>query len=190
MINQLETLLAANLTPGSVWREYELIQLARRELREFPQQSLSDPYYLFQCHFLLRHCLYRLRNRWRESHQGELILTALSIECTHWIPGTIGLQLYDRVAEFYVDLNNLTRLDRDDITLLLNGFWDRYAARQAKSDLCRLLELDPDSADERIQRAWRQSTQRLHPDKGGDIERFKQVQSAYDSWRRPRFAAL
>lgn len=188
LISHIQALLKAHLQPDTATREYALIQLARTQLTEFPQQSLSDSFTLFRCHFLIRHCLYCLRNEWRLQHEAELTISPLFIEKTQWCEATPGIQPYDAVADFYLDVQNLERITPEEVSLLLNGFWDKFHANHAKQALCRLLNINIESSDQILQREWRRASMRLHPDKGGDIERFKQVQSAYDSWRRPRFA--
>ena len=49
-------------------------------------------------------------------------------------------------------------------------------ARRARD----LLEVDPDATEETLRTAYRERVKEVHPDRGGDPERFKRVQWAYE----------
>ncbi len=182
--HQTKQILKRYLQPQTPVREYELITLLRQNLPEFPQNSLSDHLTLFHCHFLIRNSLYEIRNEWRGERAAELYISALYIEKLEWVSAQPGLERYDTLADFYLDLSNLEHITSEEVSLLINGFWDKYQASKAKAHLCGILALESDVSDQALIHAWRKASLRLHPDKGGDIERFKQVQSAYDDWRR------
>ena len=60
--------------------EYTLINtLKAPPFGLFKDAALSDPLILFNTHFLLFHCLYKLREQWRLQGVGELDIHATNI---------------------------------------------------------------------------------------------------------------
>lgn len=57
-------------------------------------------------------------------------------------------------------------------------------AKENFEDACDVLGVDPTSSMEEIDRVYRVKVQYAHPDKGGDAERFKRLQRAYDYIKR------
>lgn len=50
----------------------------------------------------------------------------------------------------------------------------------SRTEAYATLGLDPDADDEAVRRAYREQVKEVHPDRGGDEERFKQVTAAYE----------
>lgn len=188
LIEKIKQRITAELSLHRTVKEYDLISLLRQEITAYALAPLAEQMELFRCHFLLRHALYQLRNEWRLATASELFISALYIENRAWQAGEIGLQKYDRLADFYLDLNNLETITEQEISLLINGFWNQFLQNNARKRLCELLGLATEIDDENLKKCWRKAILRLHPDKGGDSEQFKQVQSAYDNWRKPQNA--
>lgn len=52
--------------------------------------------------------------------------------------------------------------------------------RESVDEACATLGVEPESSWEEIERVYRIKVQYAHPDKGGDAERFKRIQRAYE----------
>lgn len=52
--------------------------------------------------------------------------------------------------------------------------------RESFDEACATLGVDPETSWDEIQRLWQIKVQYAHPDKGGDAERFKRIQKAYE----------
>ncbi|WP_305857916.1 DNA-J related domain-containing protein [Balneatrix alpica] len=186
----LEPLLPLD-APGQ--SEYQLIQTLRSKGLNLP---MGDTASLFHSHFLIFHGLYLLQQRWRSRRYAHLEIHTLHIQAHSWSqrpPGagvqtdeeTTALpQAADPLAAFYLDWNNLGT-ELSTLEIWLDRFWRRLGLpdetlQQALADL----ELPAQTLQ---QADWpnlaRQQYQRLamqhHPDRGGDSERFKQVQHAW-----------
>ncbi|HET8707440.1 MAG TPA: DNA-J related domain-containing protein, partial [Pseudomonadales bacterium] len=147
MLSQLRELLVTQLKTDLPVREYGLIQAAREHIPSFPKQPLADPHVLFQSHFLIRHAVYCLRNEWRACQHAELTISPLYFEKTLWQAGLVDIVRYDGVAAFYLDFANLERITAQEVSWLLSGFWDKYAAYHARQQLCQLLDLPSDCTE-------------------------------------------
>ncbi len=53
-------------------------------------------------------------------------------------------------------------------------------AREDYEESCATLGVDPEASMEEVERIYRVKVQFAHPDKGGEAERFKRIQRAYD----------
>jgi len=52
--------------------------------------------------------------------------------------------------------------------------------RESFDESCAIIGVEPEASWEEIERVYRVKVQFTHPDKGGDTERFKRIQKAYD----------
>lgn len=53
-----------------------------------------------------------------------------------------------------------------------------------------LLGLDPSASEQDIKKAWKKTAARLHPDRGGDTEKFQEAQHAYEVLSDPQKKSL
>lgn len=179
----LQALLASKLLDGICHSEYELIQwLKSPEPGIFHADALRDPLTLFRCHFLVMHCLYRLRLQWLAEQQGWLQIEPLSVQLQPWLQETSSANQHiceaDNLARYYLDLANL-KTDRDTVEKLLRGIWQQVLTPDQRRHDLALLELaDPaDEAD--IRRQYRRLAMRHHPDRGGEVAHFQALLAAY-----------
>lgn len=56
--------------------------------------------------------------------------------------------------------------------------------REDFEESCAILGVDPEASWEEIDRVFKVKAQYAHPDKGGDPERFKRIQKAYDHLKK------
>lgn len=166
--------------------EFELIRLLQsEEYALLSTDALRDELTMFQTHFIVFHCLYQLRRRWREERSGDLQISALAIG---WMKpvgiDNIALPANDDPLErYYLNLQELTLTGQDDVENLLSQFWQRYAGladTETEADSLRIMQLQamPDSQQE-LRRHYFSCLHQRHPDKGGNTEDVCQLISAY-----------
>ncbi|MGM0430753.1 MAG: DNA-J related domain-containing protein [Pseudomonadota bacterium] len=184
-IEILTQILAENLNTRPHWTELELIeQLQAQPYEFFDKGALRDPLTLFQTHFLLFHCLYKLRERWREQKKYELFIHTLNIECQPWHEGTSALAENDPLAEYYLDLNQLSSTSGADVESMLDDFWRRMGHSSVTVDMpvgeaWQLMEVEPPVSHAFIKKQYRKLVHKYHPDKGGSVAKMQKIQKAY-----------
>ncbi|MCA1767011.1 MAG: DnaJ domain-containing protein [Idiomarina sp.] len=186
-IEILTQILSENLEAKPHWTELQLIESLQSPPYEFfDKEALRDPLTLFQTHFLLFHCLYKLRERWRMQERSELFIHTLNIECQPWRRGQSAVAENDPLADYYLDLNQLTTTSEADVESMLDDFWRRmgHSSCKAKSDMpaaeaWQLLEAEPPVTKAFIKRQYRKLVHKYHPDKGGSVAKMQRVQKAY-----------
>lgn len=169
------------------WTEHQLIeQLKQHPYQLFDEQALRDPLSLFQTHFLIFHCLYRLQADWRMNKIAELDIHTLAIKRQPWQPAKTGVQRADPLASYYLDLTQLTDTSKGEVEQLLNDFWQTMGQRGATQkptmpfeQACRILQLEPPLARQSLKRQYRRLIHKHHPDKGGSLKKMQNVKAAY-----------
>lgn len=174
--------------PGGL-SEYELL----RELQTTPEcafnpTGLHKDLALFQAHFLLFNALYRLRERLSATGAYGLEIHVLRIALTPGLDASAdsgqlassnqALGAYDPLREYYLDIDQLTNTDANDVARLLGDFWMRYLALESRAAALAELGLSEPTDLNTIRRRYRELAMRLHPDRGGDPEAFRRLVSA------------
>jgi hypothetical protein len=173
-------LLDQRLQHGEALSEFDLMRwLQAPEQGIFQAGALSDNLTLFRSHFILMHCLYRLRQRWFDTRSATLTISALCIQRGPWSHGDDKTpDNHDPLAAYYLDIRELDT-DREAIDELLTGFWKKMLLPDSPDDDLKILELSSAVTIEEIQIQYRRLVMRHHPDRGGDQHRFCQIQAAY-----------
>ncbi|MFY0665640.1 MAG: DnaJ domain-containing protein [Natronospirillum sp.] len=189
LIPRLEALLRQHPLGIS---EFDLINALHNDPDTlFEKPVMSDSWALFQCHFWLFHCLHLLRME-LASRTGEyLSIIATRVELQprreHPSPSVNTAEsatshlaaLADPMQEYYLDLDNLYRETPESINEKLDHFWRRIRDPELEKDDWAVMKLRPPVAAEVLRLQYRRLCQKHHPDRGGDAEQFRQVQSAY-----------
>lgn len=161
--------------------EHELLELLRREeIPFFVEHDRHDPLEIFQRHFLLFHLLYGLRDTLREEERGDIAIHCLKIVLLP-PPSTAAGSLPtvdESLRQYYLDLDQLKDLARSDVEAMLDRFWQMYSCFENRDAALAVFGLDGDADRQEIKQRYRQLVRRHHPDRGGDPERFRQVQEA------------
>ncbi|WP_019571123.1 DNA-J related domain-containing protein [Thioalkalivibrio sp. ALMg3] len=161
--------------------EHALItQLRDAGVEPFAGARLQEPLSLFQTHFLLFHCLYRLRDRLAE--QGEWLrihCLDIGIEPVSGVPRAGGFPVpHDPLRAYYLDPTRLDTMDAAAVEALLGEFWSRLGRDEQREQALAVLELaDPVDADT-IRHQYRRMAQRHHPDRGGDTATLQRINAA------------
>lgn len=185
-LDALQQLLARYLHTGQACSEYELLRwLQEPQQGIFCAAALSDTHTLFRSHFLLMHCLYRLQQQWAAAQQARLQISALHIQKHPW-PAASQLSQpdqHDPLAAYYLDLQQLETPEHD-IERLLQHFWQQMLQPQREPEDLKILELSAPVTAQQIRLQYRRLAMRHHPDRGGDEQRFRDIQSAYQRLRQ------
>lgn len=178
-------LLNSKLSSGQRFSEYELLGwLQQPEQAIFDAEALKQTTTLFQSHFLLMHALYMLRQMWLENHHAWLEISALSIVKKPWQhSASQALAETDKLAEYYLDLKQLATPE-EDLEQLLNDFWRRMLKPELKDADLTVLELQEPVDLKQITRQYRRLAMHHHPDRGGNPEKFQQIQASYQRLRQ------
>ncbi len=165
--------------------EYDLMSaLAARSAEGFGESAFRNHLSMFQSHFLLFHCLYRLRDRLFFSDSLYLDIHCLSIGLRPCHSNVTTLpQQRDPLRDYYLDFSNLEQTTEEDVESLLNRFWRRYIATDHRLDALRVLELDAPVEFDEIKAQYRRLVMRHHPDRGGSKERLQAVNEAMEQLR-------
>lgn len=147
----------------------------------FPRPDLSDRLRLFQHHFMLRHHLYVLQQQLSEAGSAWLDITLVTITKRPMATQdgqSIGH--YDGVRDYYLDLTNLAAETQQSVDEMIADFWRAMAHVQQAPQARKILGLSGGESREEIRSVVRRLSQQHHPDKGGDPERFRAIQQAWE----------
>lgn len=164
-----------------------------RRLQAPPWQLLesvdfSDPAGLYPVHFLLFHCLYRLRDDLAAmGEQLDISPLRVRIKAPDVVSGQ-GLPAEgDRLRLFYLDLSQYD-LSEVAVRQMLDDFWSGRGPSQSNADelhkAARVLGFDdlPDDFH-RIRQAYRRRAMQAHPDRGGTKEEVQSLNAAFHCLR-------
>lgn len=85
----------------------------------------------------------------------------------------------DPVAEYYLDLANLSNASEYSVDNLLKNFWHEYLHPNQKRCALEILQCSVQDGPEKIKSAYRKLAMIHHPDRGGDASAFAKIQDAY-----------
>lgn len=159
--------------------EHQLIRyLQLSNLAPFNQLNLQHPKELFCAHFLVKHCLYTLQDNLIHTERCFLRITATKITVEPFSKGQNGLQPFDKLKAYYLDISHYFETSEREINTLLRSFWQRYLVRDDKQRALKTLGLNSDADYPAIKQAYRRLAQATHPDKGGDSKEFIKLAAA------------
>ena len=194
MFNELQTLLndtLATFRPAFELgiSEYELIcALKSPPYSIFDEDALCDSLMMFQTHFVLFHCLYQLRNRWREQKIGELVIGLTTITLNPTLESSINIETEDSLANYYLDWSNLGCSNKNYIEALLDSFWQKMAGSELNANMslselkrvCIVIEIESIEYITFLvlKHQYRTLQHKNHPDKGVSIKVSQSVLQA------------
>lgn len=174
----LEALLKAH--PQGLTEYQVLLHLAEIEVPGFKDRPAGDTLNLFRRHFLLFHCLYRLRDQlladqqlWLEIHCLKIVLQPAMAK-----HGGRHVRPTDKLRAYYLDLKNFEDTDREDVENMLNGFWKGYHNDAFREDALSVLGLQEGACRLTIKQRYRELALQHHPDRGGEPETFQRIAKA------------
>lgn len=174
-----ETLLAILRAHPDGLSEHDLMRKLARDDPAFGPDAYSDELTLFQCHFILFHHLYRLRDELWNKRQGDLAIHCLKIALrpcpseTDRLPATP-----DPLRAYYLDLTHLENTGKQEVLDMLDTFWLRFVRLDRRAEALAALGLaDPVDYPE-IKRRYRELAMEHHPDRGGEMEKLQAINAA------------
>ncbi|MFQ3237462.1 MAG: hypothetical protein ACI9C4_003048 [Paraglaciecola sp.] len=168
--------------------EFELLNILQQPpYKLFDKDALGDPLLLFQTHFVLFNALYQLRDHWYQQRLFCLDIVLTHIRLLPYHPGESGLVHSDKLREYYLDWQNFSETDRDDVTALIDNFWRRIQGEFAKDNInsgeirqaYQTLGLEQDASFALVKRCYRKQLYQDHPDRGGDTAQAQIIEQAY-----------
>lgn len=180
------------LTQVGSLSEFELIRILQNEPYELlSERALRGSLSLFQTHFLVFHCLYVLRDQWRDEGLCELRIEPLAIGCESFgssdaAASGSGLSHTDPLREYYLDFSHFESTTTAKVEALLDGFWRDFVVTEhsvtadERSQAMVIMQLDtmPENQSQ-LKRQFRQQVHLKHPDKGGSAAAMQSLQQAY-----------
>ena len=167
--------------------EYELLNQLSEQTPFFAKSdthSTSQGLSLFQRHFLLFHCLYRLEQQYRAQQSGLLLISALEIRLAPHQKKTeashvdAALVTPDPVRDYYLDISQLQATSEDDLDEMLGKFWVALARHDSRDEALALLGLNDPVDDVVIRKRYREQVMQHHPDRGGNTDTIQQLNAA------------
>ncbi len=149
----------------------------------FERDCFSQPYRLFQIHFILFHALYQLRDQLERAESGSLEISPLRICMTPLHPAINAIADSDPLETYYRDWRNFVKTQPAHVDDMLDNFWRKMVApsRSDGPEIARALEtleLASSSTHEEVKHQYRRLAMKHHPDRGGDTDRLQDVNAA------------
>ena len=164
--------------------EFDL--LATLEAQRQVAAVYSSDLGMFQCHFLLFHCLYRLRDELLQAGSHDVEIHCLKIAM---VPMAVGQRSplparHDPLRDYYLDLTNLKATTEADLQNLLRQFWQRFVVDDAHLQALALFGLSASASYDEVKAQYRRLVMEHHPDRGGDKALLQQINLAMDQLKR------
>jgi hypothetical protein len=188
--NQLASLILSAIPAAKDKSLTEQYLLSRLGLKLTMDAELSPDLQRFQQHFVLYHLLYRLQTEWLTTGEGFLSICLAKVTLlTTYSPASHELaEQNDNSSrrEYYTNWQNFYAMSEQLLDDYLQQFWQRYSKVEVNTALLsaeqaqQCLQLNPDFTLTELKKAYRRKALLLHPDRtSGDVEKFRQVQQAY-----------
>lgn len=165
--------------------EYELLRKIEA-IVGWPEQLSPDPNLLiFQKHFLLMNALYSLQEQIYHHSKEVLVINPLCIQI-HPISANEASKSVDsdncnaKLKEYYLDFSHFKNASVQSVDELLAQFWMKFHNTERRDAALLLLELPTSASEKEIKEQYKKLAHQHHPDKGGDAERFVNIQEAWE----------
>lgn len=182
------------LKQGSL-SEFELIKtLQQAPYFLFNDNIFKDELSLFQSHFVIHNTLYRLRDIGLSSGEYDIdtLTTQLRFIPLHHLSSNKDLIEVNRpevikLREYYLDWDNFSKTEKDDVLDLLGNFWHSYSRldfHSSSHDLQQALTamgFEALPSRKELKSKYKQLSNLYHPDKGGNAEQFSVLQHHYQT---------
>ncbi len=166
--------------------EHQIIKhLQDKKIMPFHHFNLANTKDLFSAHFLCMHALYHLKKQYQLSNKFTLIIQSVLIQRVALNNSTsnnnnvkTALETTDPLERYYLNAKHYFDTQEEEITDLLKSFWQQYIAQDNKKEALEILALPNDADAKMIKAQYLRLAQKHHPDKGGCVERFKEIRAA------------
>jgi len=160
--------------------EYFLLKYIEESHADF-FESLGETPPLYKKHFFLFHQLYLLRDELLKQDQA-LVISGTKISICSRARSSLEISQTDALSDFYLNQDNLNLTD-EEVSRMLNRFWQKYLAIDKKAEALKMLGLDNHKqlSLKIIKKRFNELAQKHHPDKGGDEKVFIKLKDAVTS---------
>lgn len=176
-----KTLLAILRVHPDGLTEHDLIRKLANDDPAFGSDVYADELSLFQCHFILFHHLYRLRDKLWNERQGDLAIHCLKI-MLHTYPSSCDLlpATPDPLRAYYLNITHLEKTGKQEVLEMLGTFWLRFAHNDRRAEALAALGLADPVDHLEIKRRYRELAMEHHPDRGGEMEKLQAINAAME----------
>jgi len=169
--------------------EYHLIQrLQKPPFYHFESLNFKCSFDLYKAHFLVFHSLYHLKQTIEKTSRAHLHISPLNITLRPFSrtqsTSSSSLEKCDiiqdqKLAEYYLDLNNMKDTSPADVQEMLQTFWTELTRSQNTIQHLVTLGLDQSANLADIKKRYRQLSAQNHPDRGGKTEKQQALNEAF-----------
>ena len=182
LLNALDKIILSSV--GQEISEQQLISTLQSDDYQLLQKgSLTDPLLLFQTHFLLYHCLYRLQYKYRQQQCCELDIGLAKVLVLPYAPGQADICLTDKLRDYYSDWTHFDDTNQVQVEQMLQSFWHKMLKWQNgvehRQQALALLSLPKQATTAQIKKRYRQLLHQHHPDKGQSNKNIADIIQAY-----------
>lgn len=174
------------LTEQQPVTEYQLLRrLQSDDVGLLSPSALNDPLSLFQVHFLLFNLLYHLQNEFLDAGRGYLHISALHIKLEPRARSEQGVSAVDPLKSYYLDWRNFNKTSEQDVTDMLDSFWQRIGSATQIVDgkdlesARKILAISGSFNQTELKKHYRRMLHQYHPDKGGKTQDAQDIEWAY-----------
>jgi hypothetical protein len=181
--------------------EYQLISILQKPPYEvFDKTSMSETLTLFQCHFVLFHCLYQIRARSLVAQQFDVKIKTTNIKILPYFSVKAGLCNEDKLQRYYLNWQNFGETTEQDVERLLSQFWTTMAGGKGQVSLddvnlsevtlnkitkaYKTFDLPFNSAFKVVKATYLRLQHQYHPDKGGNKEQSQNIEMQFQVLKR------
>lgn len=181
------------LSSGDKLSEFELItRLKSSPWNIFPVDTFQNNLALFQIHFVLFHCLYRLQKSWLEEQTGYLKISALHIQKCPLERNKLEDTGEQKIRDYYLNWQNFQDTTEQDVDSLLDSFWQKFGSigywqapdKKEVSMAFAHFNLSETCDWKTMRRAYLKAQSCSHPDKGGVQDDAKENSKQFDILKR------
>ena len=159
--------------------EHHLIRELAKDNPDFGPDIFTDELSLFQCHFILYHHLYRLRDKLWNEKQGALVIHCMKIVlCPYPLIADALPTTPDPLRAYYLDISHLEKTGKPEILEMLDTFWRRFTHLDQRAEALATLGLADPVDHIEIKRRYRELAMEHHPDRGGEMEKLQAINAA------------
>ncbi len=178
------------LCDGQPRSEFQLVQSLQSATSQLlATEALADNVKMFQTHFLVQHCLYRLQAEFLAESGRYLDISALSVQLQPSSDNSLQTERDIKLSVYYGDWQNFSEATEQDIEALLDSFWQRMSrltapAQELVEQSLAVLDLGPGAGWEVVKSKYKKALHQVHPDKGGCSEQTQAIVQAYNTLKQ------
>ncbi len=184
MQNPLAWLIYRHLTQQPALKLNQLFMLVKEDLDALSENEPDFLLRLFHDNFVLMNALYELQ---RFGQQQGLFYLAIESLWIRLQPAahSDAQQLADgssaTMAAYYLNWDNLSQTDAEQVAEYLRSFGQVFYRQDNQSECLALLNCQAGASWAEVKQSYKSLSLTHHPDRGGEHQKFQQIQWAYQT---------